>query len=477
MALRKLGNHRMDVTHSASFRDPDGFLFHRDGRLYRQVNRSGQPDYDRLMASGLYGELTGAGLLIPHQEADVPPADPAAAYRVIAPEPVPLVSYPYEWSFSQLRDAALATLEIQQRAFRRGLSLKDASAYNIQFVRGRPLLIDTLSFEAWPEGRPWVAYRQFCQHFLAPLALMARTDVRLGQLLRVHLDGLPLDLAAALLPRRARLAPSLAMHIVLHSRSQKKHEGEGAAPRPAARPRAISRMGFQGIIASLERAVRKLEWAPAGTQWGDYYSDTNYSAAGIAHKRELLEQIVARVEPRQVWDLGANNGFFSRVASRRGIPTVAFDVDPAAVEQNYREVRRLDEPWLLPLLQDLTNPSPALGWAGAERASLLQRGPADLVMGLALVHHLAIANNVPLDRLADFFAAACGRWLVLEWVPKPDSQVQRLLATREDVFPHYVQEGFERAFAARFHIREALPVRDSQRRLYLMERRRDGESR
>jgi len=189
---------------SSSFRDPSGFLFTREGVLYRQVDRRHAEHYDLLMSSGLYEALVSEGSLVPHEEVDEAPAGPGA-HRVIRPERIPFVSYPYEWCFSQLRDAALVTLEIQRRAMSFGMSLRDATAFNVQFRAGRPIFIDTLSFERLPEGRPWIAYRQFCQHFLAPLALARYRDVRLLQLTRDHLDGVPLDLAAELLPGRARL--------------------------------------------------------------------------------------------------------------------------------------------------------------------------------------------------------------------------------------------------------------------------------
>src|SRR5215216_6396727 len=210
---------------AASFRDPSGFLFARDGVLYRQVNRKYEQEYTRLMESGLYDKLVKAGLLVSHVEVDHAPAEAALAYKIIQPERVPFISYPYEWSFGQLKDAALATLSIQRRALKVGMSLKDASAYNIQFVRGKATLIDTLSFEIYKEGQPWVAYRQFCQHFLAPLALMATRDIRLNQLLRVYIDGIPLDLASELLPGKTRLNFGLLTHVHLHASAQKRYSG------------------------------------------------------------------------------------------------------------------------------------------------------------------------------------------------------------------------------------------------------------
>jgi hypothetical protein len=449
----------------SSFRDPSGFLFRREGVLYRQINTPYRDHYDRLMTSGLYGALVKEGLLVPHAEVAEAPAAPEIAYKVIAPEPVPFISYPYEWCFSQLKNAALATLAVHKKALECGMSLKDASAYNIQFVAGRPMLIDTLSFEAYREGAPWVAYRQFCQHFLAPLALMARTDVRLGQLLRVHIDGIPLDLASRLLPARTKLSFGLLTHIHGHAKFQVSHEGRDVK----ASGRKMSRMALLGLVDNLESTVRKLAWRPGGTEWAEYYTDTNYTDAAFAEKHRLAGEFLDACRPRTVWDLGANVGVFSRIASGRGAFTVAFDVDPAAVEKNYLECVAKKETNLLPLLMDLANPSASIGWANSERMSLAQRGPADAVMALALVHHLAISNNVPLGKLADFFAQICHS-LIIEFVPKTDSQVKRLLVVREDIFKDYTREAFEREFQRLFAIERRAAVTDSQRTLYLMRR-------
>jgi 2-polyprenyl-3-methyl-5-hydroxy-6-metoxy-1,4-benzoquinol methylase len=457
-----------NLVHDASFRDPSGFLFTRDGVLYRQVNQVYAQDYVRLMDSGLYGKLVKAGLLIPHMEADMEPADKKLAFKVICPERVPFISYPYEWSFGQLKDAALATLSIQKRAMKLGMSLKDASAFNIQFQKGKPTLIDTLSFETYTEGEPWVAYRQFCQHFLAPLALMAHRDVRLSQLLRVYIDGIPLDLASELLPARTRWNLGLASHIHLHASAQKRYAD--VAVSEARGQRKMSKEALQTLIESLQATVNKLEWKPAGTEWADYYTANNYSDAAFEHKKVLVGDWLSRIEAKTVWDLGANTGVFSRVAAENGTNVISSDLDPAAVEVNYRLVKEKKEEHILPLVLDLTNPSPAIGWNNNERDSFLQRGPTDAVLALALVHHLAISNNVPLPRVAEFFAA-CGEWLIAEFVPKSDSQVQRLFRSRADIFGDYTRAGFERAFGEWYIIKETSAVRDSERWLYLMQRK------
>jgi len=449
-----------------SFRDPSGFLFYRDGSLYRQVNITYKENYDHLMSSGLYEALADAELLLPHKEVDIEGARPDRAYKIIKPEVIPFISYPYEWTFSQLKMGALTTLEIAKRSLDFGMSLKDSSAYNIQFRKGRPIFIDTLSFEKYRAGEPWVAYRQFCQHFLAPLTLMSYRDIRLNQLFRVYIDGVPLDLASSLLPFRTRLKFSLFSHLHLHARSQ-KHFADKTVNMSGHK---VSRLSFLGLIDNLESAVRKLKWRPQGSEWANYYEDTNYSPEALSHKREIVVRFLEEINPKMVWDLGANIGLFSRIASKRGIQTISFDIDPVAVEKNYLQCLKDDERNILPLLLDLTNPSPSIGWENEERKSLLERGPADAALALALVHHLAISNNLPLEKIAHFFSKIC-IWLIIEFIPKSDSQVQRLLLTREDIFPDYTKRVFEDEFQKYFSILNCVKIRDSERTMYFMERK------
>lgn len=456
-------------TVAGSFRDPSGFLFLKDGGLYRQVDNAYKAHYDHLMESGLYEALVASGLLVRHEEVSTDCALTDSAYKVLKPELIQFISYPYEWCFSQLKDAALTTLAIQQRAFDFGMTLKDASSYNIQFVDGRPVLVDTLSFEQYQEGQAWVPYRQFCQHFLAPLALICYTDIRLNQLSRIHIDGIPLDLASALLPRRTWVTFSLLTHIHLHARSQ-RHYADKSIDTSA---RQVGRRGFLGIVDSLESAVKRLSWRAGGTEWAGYYEDTSYSPDALRQKKEAVARFLDEISPRMVWDLGANTGLFSRIASDRGVPTISFDIDPAAVESNYLECVEKGESNILPLLLDLTNPSPSIGWENRERMSLLERGPADAVLALALIHHLAIGNNLPLGRVASFFSKICDS-LIIEFVPKTDSQVQRLLATREDIFADYTRQAFLSAFGDYFTVEKTVDIERMERTLYLMRKRQAG---
>ena len=280
------------------------------------------------------------------------------------------------------------------------MSLKDASAFNIQFVAGRPLLIDTLSLEKYREGTPWIAYRQYCEHFLAPLALMARRDIRLGQLFKNYVDGLPLDLASRLLPSSTWLRPALLIHIHLHAKSQRKYATKKRG-RTAAK---ISRRGYLGLLDSQKSATLAQNYKLKASDWTEYYSDNNYTDKASDHKKTLVRDFIQEVKPRTTWDLGANDGTFSRMAGDQGSLTISIDADLASVEANYQRCRRENRGNVLPLCVDLTNPTPALGWAGEERMTLLTRGKPDLVLALALIHHLAIGNNTPLERIAEFLA-------------------------------------------------------------------------
>jgi hypothetical protein len=451
----------------SSFRDPRGFVFRADDVLFRQVNEAHRRDFEAMVSSGLYDVLVAEHVLIPHEDVSRDLAVTPAAYRIVRPQIVPFVSYPYEWSFSAWRDAALVTLRAQELAMAHGMSLRDASAYNVQFVHGRPILIDTLSFEVLNADRPWVAYRQFCEHFLGPLALMSSRDVRLGRTVSTFLDGIPLDLAASLLPAGARSRPSLQMHLRLHARTRSRR----TAPDRSSARRPFSLRAFQAIVASLRKAVEGLD-APRGpSAWSSYYDEVDhYPPEAVSDKGAFVRRTIEHLRPAAVWDLGANTGRFARLAAERGIDTVAFDVDAMATDASYRAMRADGLRHFLPLVMDLTNPSPAIGWAERERMSLFERGPADLVLALALVHHLAIAGNVPLDRVADVLAKL-GRHVVLEWVPKSDPKVREMLRTRDDVFSDHTEGALERALERSFILEDRLPLRGTERAMYLLRRR------
>lgn len=458
----------------SSFRDPSGFVFRREGELLRQVNSCYASHYELLRSSGLYATLVGKEWLIEHQETERGDSEIVGApdaYRIIRPVRLPYVSYPYEWCFSQLKDAALLTLDIQAEALMHGMTLKDASAYNVQFVGCRPVFIDTLSFERHEEGMPWIAYRQFCQHFLAPLAVMARRDVRLRHLLKSYIDGIPLDLASSLLPLRTFANYSLLAHLHLHSASQKRHQDDARSGMPKKGPFMTTRMQ-QALVASLRSAVDKCRSPKLRTEWGSYYEDTNYSAGAMSAKeRMVMELLIAFCDDgRTVHDFGGNTGRFSRLAASLGSYVLCHDIDELAVERNYRFNKQNGIGNILPLMLDVSNPSASLGWALSERESIFERIRGDFVLALALIHHIVISNNVPLLEVAKFFHRLADR-LIVEFIPKSDSQVRRLLSTREDIFPNYDIEHFREAFGQYFVLLKEQSIPETERTLFVFQRK------
>lgn len=428
-------------------RDPSTSIMLRDGVVRRQIHNSYAPHYDHLLKSGLYQRLTEQGLLIPHKEIDTVAA--SSVYKLVQPEFVRFISYGHEWSFSQLKDAALCTLAIQKIALQFGMFLKDANTQNIQFHNGKPVLIDTGSFHLYKEGEPWLAYGQFCRHFLAPLALMSFRDVRLSKLLQIHLDGIPLDLAASLLPWSAYLTDlSLLFHLLIHARMQNTASNveNVDAFRKSGKKERLGSSSLSLLGENLEKTVSKLRLPGSQSKWADYYKDNTYTEAQIEQKRSIVSSCLDALSPQSLWDLGANTGMFSKIASGRGINTIALEMDSISVEMIYLDVvkNRIDN--LLPLVVDLTNPTPGQGWNFSQQLGLLGRQLPDTVLALALIHHLAIANSIPLQEIASFLSKL-SKSLIIEFVPKTDSQVANMLALREDIFPDYNREGFEKAFS------------------------------
>lgn len=416
------------------------------------------------MNSGLYYELMSKKLLIPHSE--IKRSQKSSVYKVIQPQVVPFITYAYEWSFSMLKDAALTTLRIQKKALRFNMSLKDATPYNIQFLHGHPILIDTLSFERLEEGSPWVAYKQFCEQFLAPLALTGYSDVRCQQLLRANLGTVPLDLCTSLLPLRAKLNFGILLHIVLHGRS-----GKGTNRSETQHVKKNLKKGaLLELIRSLENTIRSIPAPKQSTYWSDYtdqHSPISYESRSVTEKRRIVSSFLRSQKPKVVWDIGANTGDFSRLASDQGAFTLSMDIDPMAVEKNYLKIKEKQEQFLLPLVMDLMNPSPMLGWANEERESLFSRPHPDTILALALIHHIAIGQNVPLEKIAQLFASLTTS-LIIEFIPKDDSQVKQLLAHREDIFKNYSKDHFESVFKKYFLLKETKKIPHSKRILYRM---------
>ncbi len=447
-----------------SYRDPGGFVFRENGRIYRAIRASYEPHFQMLKSSGLAALLIRQRLLVPFDEIDPSSFATRDIVRILAPREVPFLSYPWEWSFYQLRDAALATLRIQQQSLAHGMTLKDGSSLNVQFIDGRPVLIDLLSFERYERGRPWVAYRQFCEQFLAPLVLASNVDERLLSLTQVSGGSLSLDLAVRLIGKRGLLRPGQLMHLHLQSAVQrfaKRHPNANKSLRHTVSPKALS-----GLLESLERTIGALHPAHPDSDWAGYDPATSGGARYVAGKRALVTALIREIAPARVWDVGCNNGVFSRIAANAGATVVSLDQDHASIARLYQSLRSDGEPHVLPLVVDIAFPTPGTGWMNREYRPFLDRGVCDLCLALALVHHLAIGRNLPFRNIIELFRQRCV-YLLIEYVPKNDPNVAVMLQGRTDVFEEYTQESFETALCDAFLIVKRIPIEDSGRTLYL----------
>ncbi len=452
-----------------SFKDPSGRVFLHEDRVFRTLNPDGRAQFDRLVESGLFQTLVDAGSLVPTTlraaaQVGLPEAD--VGTHVLEHERIPFVTYPYEWSFEMLRDAALLTLDILDRALDHELILKDATPFNVQFHGAHPVFIDVLSFEPHAGNRPWMGYAQFCSTFLYPLMLTAYKGVEFHPLLRGTLGTVNVTDMSRLLGWRDLLRPGVFKHVALAARLQRsfQHQTDALSTR-------FAEVNFgteliRANVAGLRRVLRKLVYREADSAWREYATTHSYDAAARAAKETFVTDALAATRPAQVWDLGCNVGEFSQFAAEAGAAVLAIDGDPACIDRLYRAQKAGERsPRIQPLVGDLTNPSPGMGWALAERRPWGERGRADFFLALALVHHLAIGSNVPLDACAAFLrdVAPAG---VVEFVARADAMVQRLLATRDDVFPDYTLAHFEACLTRHFAIQQRQTTHDGTRVLF-----------
>ena len=420
------------------------------------------------MASGLYAELVAEGKLVALEEnsTGLVPELKHELYKIYKAEAIPFISYPGEWSFSQLKKAALLTLYIQRRAIEKDFCLKDASAYNVQFIGNRAVFIDSLSIDVYNEREPWQAYGQFCRHFLAPLLLDAYGVPEAHCFFLNHIDGLPLDVCSKLLPWKSRLSLLAYTHIHLHARLEKNHAGDRVLN---LKNYQYSKKKLLSLITHLELGIKGLKNKKTASNWTDYYTSNSYDRESFEAKQNFVNRHCENIKGKLCLDLGANSGVFSFIAANHFEQVLACDSD-ASVLQNIRSKKK---PNVLSLQLDLNNPTPAYGWHSKERKSFIERaGHNDLTLALALVHHLCISNNLPLPLLADFFGSVA-KTLLIEFVPKEDEQVKKLLVSRKDVFDDYTSLHFEKAFLKYYEKADELQLPGSGRILYLFKRKPD----
>ena len=459
MIMKVINNNQF----SSSFRDNNGFVFEQNGIFYRQVNRSYQENYDFFISSGLYAQLINSNLLIAHEEIAANSHD-INCYKILKPLQLNFITYPASWSFSMLKDAALLTLSIQVEALRHDMILKDASSYNVQFLNGKPIFIDTLSFEKLKDNTKWLGFGQFCRHFLAPLSLSSYTDINLINLMSLYIDGIPLDLAVKLLPIKAKFNLGLCLHLFIHS----KLILENQTKKSKLFKTHFKKSDLFNQADSLFDTIQSLHISKQQTEWDSYY-EKDVSDKYFEHKEKIINDFLILIKTDFLLDLGANNGTFSMIAAKNCTQVFAFDVDPIAIEKLYKRIKREDIRNIIPLIIDIANPEPAIGWINEERKSILQRIKVDTIMVLALIHHLRISAGIPVQKLAKFLSDNCQN-LIIEFIPKSDPKVQFLLRNREDVFDDYEELNFLTVFQEYFKILSQKKIETTNRILFLMKK-------
>jgi precorrin-6B methylase 2 len=444
-----------------SFRDRNGRVFYQDGAILRGLGARAAREWQALSATRFFHEAVNEGKIVRTEQAQRPRLLAAGRANgwalVLEHEAIPFISYPYEWCFSQLKDAALLQIDLLLRGLDEGVILKDASAFNVQWRGVHPTFIDIPSFERWQAGDPWVGYRQFCQMFVNPLLLQAYKDIPFQAWLRGSIDGIAPEQCRNLMSFRDRLRPGVLAHVVLHARAQAAAGGRGDV-KQSLRAAGFSADLIQRNARGLRSLIEGLEWKRSTSVWANYAAQNSYADQDRDAKIAFVREVVASRPRRLVWDLGCNTGTFARVAAEHADQVIAMDADHLAVERLYRGLKQEQVSNILPLVVNLADLPPALGWRGKERKDLTQRGRPDLTLCLALLHHMVIGANIPLEEFVDWLSSAVGGDLVIEFVDREDPMVRTLLRNKDDIYDDYSVERFEACLSARYNVvrREAL---------------------
>ena len=453
--------------HSSSFRDPSGYIFVENDEIKRTINPIYFKQYNALTESGFYNSLFKNGLLIPHEE-----LSNSEQEIIIKAEKIPFITYPYEWSFNMYKEAALLTLRLQKYSLEKGFSLKDATAFNVTFHKGKAIFIDTLSFDFYLENSPWRAYKQFITHFFGPLLLAHYHGAQSLKLLSNFIDGIPVKMISSMLPTKTKLSPLLYSNIHLLAKLEDKHNEDYKGESKVA---ALSKKGQLNIIESLYNYIKKLELKEK-SEWGNYYDKTNYTDDAFVKKSDLINSWVNNIKPRSLIDIGGNDGTFVRKLKADIETTLVCDIDNNAVDFNHKTMKLNKEKAMLPFVLDVLNPSASIGLNNKERDSFLNRikdFTPDVTLALAVIHHMSLSGNVPFKASAKFFSSF-SKYLIIEFPKRDDSWVQRLLSNKadfKDYFDFYNLENFEEAYSQYFQVEEKKTIETSKRVLFLLKRK------
>ena len=453
---------------AGSFRDRDGRVYHYRDRVFRGLSEAALGSFRQLQEKPFYIKLSESGKVIgtreiTEQENPLPDAVKSQWAGFLEHDPVPVISYPYEWTFSMLKAAASLQLHLVERAVSNGFSLKDATPYNIQFVNKKAVFIDIPSFEPLREGEPWAGYRQFCEMFLFPMYLQVYKGCNFQSFMRASIDGVDVQTASALFGFRDRFRKGVMSHVWLQSKLDRRYGGSSENVRSSLKSAGFNRELILANVRKMQKLVKKLEWEATGSEWGDYTEFHNYSDDDHVRKEYFIRDSIRAEKPDTVWDIGCNTGQFSRIAAALCSQVVSTDIDHVAVERLFLDKNTPDN--ILPLVQNVADPSPNWGWRNRERSDLQSRSKPDLVLCLALIHHVVITANIPLEEFIDWLAGLTDK-LVIEYVSRKDDKVKTLLRNKEDKYQDYSRDSLEASLKRHFNISRQQEVNNGDRILY-----------
>ena len=465
-----MGSESIQAVDAGSFRDRDGRIYYCGERVLRGISAPALDDFDKLRSTRFFERFTEAGKLVetsllPVSDVPLPEEVKGQWTAFLEHRPIPVISYAYEWSFSMLKDAAVLTLDLLEAALEEDMTLKDATPYNVQFVDGAPVFIDIPSFETMQPGSTWSGYRQFCEMFLFPLMLQAYKGVDIQPMMRSRLDGVSVQAMAKFCSFRDRFRKGVFSHVWLQSKLDSRYGATSQNVKSDLKSAGFNKELILANVRKTRKLVRKLSWGGAGSEWGAYEEFHNYSESDHQLKENFIDNCVLESEAEVVWDIGANTGQFSRIAARHARQVLAMDIDHFAVERMYRRNTADDVRNILPLVQNVVDPSPDWGWRNRERRELATRAKPDLVLCLALIHHVVITANVPLEDFVDWLAGLSNQ-LVIEYVSRSDDKVKALLRNKQDKYHDYSRENLEAALMKRFTIRRQSELESGNRFLY-----------
>lgn len=452
-----------------SFRDRNGRVFLSEGEVYRALSARALEEWEALSQTEFFHRFVAERKIVATERlsdsSSLPDDELNDWAAVLRHEKVPVISYPYEWCFGMLKDAALLQIELLLAALDEDTIVKDSSAFNFQWMGTQPVFIDVLSFERYSKGSPWVGYRQFCELFLNPLILQAYKSVSFQDWLRGNINGIdPADLNQ-LLSFRDLFRRGVLTHVFLHSKLQKSFGSTTLDVGKAMKEGGFQKEMVRQNITKVGRLVERLEWKKSRSEWSQYTDEHGYGDSDLEAKRGFVDEVLRARRWGTVWDCGCNTGQFSLLAAEHADTVLALDSDHLSIERLYRSLKGSENRIITPLVYDLSQPSPGTGWKGVERLPLCARSSPDLVLCLALIHHLVITANIPLDELVRWLASLDAD-LVVEYVGKDDPMVEKLLLNKRDDYADYELEFFVFCLERSFEVVRKLRLPSGTRYLY-----------